>query len=191
MNGLTEQQQAEIGRILSKFSLSGIAFLDVEGRFTWVNDQWLKIFDGQMPSDFIGKSFAEITVAEDRAKDLENAKLVKEGKITSYTMEKTYTFPNGNELRAILLVARMPQSLSQDFVFYISQVLPLEMDRELEIEELKQKILTDMQSKSSTLRGSGGFEKILDFLMKYGLYLAGAGAVIAGVLNEFFALGFW
>ena len=143
-----------------------------------------------MPSDFIGKRFVDITAAKDKEIDAKNAQLVIEGKIDTYTMEKTYVFPDGEEVPALLLVARDPIELSQGFQLFISQVLPLVENTQEAVESMVQQVMKEhILSKQSIQQGRKG---LVNFAIEHWksifLTLVVIGGLIAGIFGELLGL---
>jgi hypothetical protein len=117
-----------------------------------------------MPSEFVGKSFEDITPIEVRELDVANARLVIAGKIKSYLMHKSYRFQDGTVKDITLLVARVPWDTGKEFMFFLSRIIP-------DAEKLSQALSTPEKSSS-----------LIEFTKKHGKWLVSIGAVIGGVI---------
>jgi PAS domain S-box-containing protein len=145
MDGLTEEERSEAFKSGWLVSFDGWAVVDEDFLFRSVNPQWLEIL-GVSAHEFYGRSFTDITPPEVRHADIEQAKLVRDGKISSYTMHKEYEFSDGEKRRIILLVVRVPFDGLKPFQFYLSRIM---MD-EQRLEELAS---TTQKSTSLSLVG--------------------------------------
>lgn len=165
-SNLTTEEKAAAFDAAFNTSFVGWAIVDSDFKFRAVNLQWLELLEA-LPSEFIGRSFSDITLLSDLSEDEANANLVKDGIISSYIMKKTYCFRNGQKKKVILLVSRVPHELDKPFMFFISRIL-----------------LQDKPSKpgpTSLLR-----EKVLPFIKNYWVWMASSSAVITGVIIGLF-----
>ena len=177
MDNFLSDDWEEIGKSAWNVSLDAWAIVNEDFTFRAVNKQWIEIF-GVLPSEFIGKSFGDVTAIEDRQKDFENAKLVIQGKIASYFMNKTYRFSDGSEHEIGLLVARVPFNQEKPFRFFLSRALPnnakAEEKLERRLEDLEKLLLTSASSGPSTVTDIASF--LWD---KKGWVLMGATVLVA------------
>lgn len=186
MDGLTDEQRIEAWKSCWEKALVGMAIVREDGTFHAVNDQWVKML-GVPASEFYGNTWQSLTPPEDRYQDEAQARLVAKGQIDSYEMDKSYIFKNGKQKYVRLLVTRIPMDTTKPFLFFLSRIV------------LRKPARPRRSSKSNTSgrRGSGTsrtgelLTQILDFLVKYWLWLAVASAAIAGVVSEYFQLGFF
>lgn len=163
MNSLTEKEKAHAFEALFGASIVGLAIVNKDFTFRHTNEQFCAIL-GVTPAELIGLRFQDITSAKSQRVDEENSKLIMDGKISSYMMEKTYSFENGRSLEAVLVVARVPMNTAEPFAFFLSQVVT---------NEEKSKLVSTPQ----TLIGS-----LLEFIKKYGQMFVTAGAFVGGVI---------
>ncbi|MGC4070426.1 MAG: PAS domain S-box protein [Polyangiaceae bacterium] len=73
----------------------GIARVGLDGRFREVNDRFAAI-TGYTPEELVERSFQEITWPEDLSKDLELARQLERGALSTYSIEKRYIRKDGN-----------------------------------------------------------------------------------------------
>ena len=187
MDGLSDEERVKAWLAAWHISLDGWAIVDGDLMFRSVNPQWMQML-GVLPSEFIGRSFKDITEPHILKKDLENAELTKRGIISSYKIHKTYQFSDGETKKVVLLVVRVPIEGNKPFSFYLSRILLAdESDEKKALEELKSKLSTP-----PTL-DNGFWMSIIAFLSKNGIMLFTLGLVLAGVIagaiNEIFDLG--
>lgn len=170
MDGLNNEERLEAWKAAWSPSYDGWAIIDGDFSFRSINPQWLELL-GVTPAHFIGKTMQDVTAPEVRELDLKNALLAREGKITSYAINKEFQFQDGSRRRVVALVVRVPQDTGKPFQFFLSRI----MLNETEIEELQ----------SSTK-----YPKLIaataDFMIKYGKWIAAIGTVVGSGLVAVF-----
>lgn len=180
MDGLkTDEERVQTWLASWKISLLGQAILDKDFNFVRVNDQWVKML-GVPATEFYGKKFTDITDQSVLGADIQQANLVIEGKIDSYMMHKTYRFSDGSHKNVSLLVTRVPLDTTKPFLHFLSRIM-LRGDSLNIKENSKKQFLSDPQI----------YLNVLNFLSKYWVWIATATAVITGLLNEIFNMGFF
>lgn len=106
-DGLNNEERALAWKTAWLHSFDGWAIVNPDFTIRSANSVFASIL-GVTPAEIVGKRFSDFTAAEYREIDEANARLLLEGKINSYTMEKTYVFANGRRVDVILLVTRVP-----------------------------------------------------------------------------------
>lgn len=87
------------------YSSVGIGIMDSSGKFTEVNEKWLKMF-GYSKNEIVGMTIDEITYEKDYAKSNYYLEKIISGSIESYTMQKKYLKKNGEIFQGELNVKR-------------------------------------------------------------------------------------
>jgi PAS domain S-box-containing protein len=82
----------------------GIAHVDLEGRWLWLNRQVAGI-TGYSRDELLALNFRDITHPEDLAEDLAQAQRLHAGEIQSYTLEKRYVRRDGSPVWVNLTVS--------------------------------------------------------------------------------------
>lgn len=189
MDGLTIEERLEAWKSAWHISLDGWAIVDEDFLFRSVNPQWMELLD-VLPSEFIGRSFEDITPPDIRELDAKNAELVKQGKISSYILHKTYQFKDKTTKKIVLLVVRVPIDGAKPFQFYLSRIL---LDEDVLSDQMEKEL--ESVSKIRSTLDNGWWGTLVSFLTRnavmlfsFGLVLAG---IIIGLINEFFQLGFF
>ena len=171
MDKLNDEERLIAWKSIWHPSLVGIAIVDADLTIRSVNPQFCKLL-GVQPSALIGKQIAEVTSAQDRDTDLANAKLLMDGYADFYSLQKTYEFPDGRRIPAVLLVARAPASDEGEFRFFVSRILLTENEEELS---------TTPSTQPSSFAASY-LLPILDFMMTYGKWFAALGTIVGAIV---------
>lgn len=148
-----------------------MAIVDRDFTFRSVNPQFCKLL-GVTPAELIGARFQDITPQGIRELDEKNAKLVIAGSIDFYILPKTYQFGE-RKISVVLLVTRAPKADQGDFQFFLSRIM---IDANGELLTVQAEGLKSPQSSLAPM------QKVTDFLMTYGTWLAGIGTIIGGIL---------
>ncbi|WP_420467359.1 diguanylate cyclase [Panacagrimonas sp.] len=136
---LLDRQRAETAASEHRFRLifenapMGLAMVGLDGQLLDVNTSLCRLL-GYTEKELLGKSFQEITHPDDLDADLENVKLLTDGKAKSYRMEKRYFHSLGQEVLAQLdvVVLHDPQGRPQQFISQVMDVgVRLRAEREL------------------------------------------------------------
>lgn len=168
---LTEEDMVECFKAIWSTSFSGIAIVGEDFKFKAVNPQFARLLK-VTPAELLNKKFSDVTVEWARLKDEENAKLVKEGMIPSYTMPKSYQFITNGQVRTVdvvLLVVRIPVNPSKNFRFFLSRIM---LDESQQTSQDPSKIVV------SPTTYPPATPKVMEFLMKYGKVLTAVGVII-------------
>ncbi|EXJ16169.1 PAS domain S-box protein [Imhoffiella purpurea] len=110
-----EQARTELDRSEGRFEATfeqaamGLAMVSPDGRFLRINERLCEIL-GYDRRDLLGKTFQEITHAEDLDTDLAQVQRLLDGKIDRYGMEKRYLRGDGGYLWASLTVSLVRQA---------------------------------------------------------------------------------
>jgi diguanylate cyclase (GGDEF)-like protein/PAS domain S-box-containing protein len=91
------------GRFRSAFATSplGIAFADLNGRFTWVNHALAETL-GQTESRLLEMSFDDFSRGEDIGPELRDTRRLLDGEIEGFSSERRYEHPDGRTIWARL-----------------------------------------------------------------------------------------
>lgn len=170
---LTLQDKADSWESSWHPSFEGIAIVNRDFSFRYVNPQWCEMLE-QQPSEFLNKSFADITPPDIRELDIRNAELTINGQIPNYLMHKSYQFMNGSKKDVVLLVARVPKDLSKPFRFFVSKIM------------LDQGECTESDIERHA-RGPSAWLALMEFSKAYGPMFIAIGGSIAGAI--FYMLG--
>ncbi len=168
MDGLSDSERIYAWNSCWEKSLVGMAIVREDGRFVSVNQQWLKIL-GVSASEFYGSNFQNITDHKDLKEDMEQAKLVSQGKIDSYEMDKSYCFGSGKTVSVRLLVTRIPMETDRPFIYYLSRIVT--------IHPVKKKSLLN----TIPLKELG---ECLDFIQKHWKWIAAGSAAAVGAVKS-------
>lgn len=103
-------------------SFVGKAIVNEDLTFRAVNPQFCEIA-GVTPAELLGNTFTDITPQPSRDLDLQNAKLVMQGKIEGYMMDKVYEFPDGRKVSITLLVNGVYHPTTNAFMFFVSSIM--------------------------------------------------------------------
>lgn len=173
MDGLSDEERIEAWKAAWRVSLDGWAIVEKDFIFRSVNPQWLELL-GVLPSEFLGKSFVDITPPDVRQKDIENAMLTIDGRINSYLIHKTYQFQDMSVKRIVLLVVRVPINGEKPFQFFLSRIL-------LDEDELSDVVEKQLQSDMSSQHP---LKLLTDFIMKYWKWIVGISAAATGIITK-------
>lgn len=173
MDGLNNEERVEAWKAAWNISLTGMALVTEDFHFHRVNDQWLKILDVSA-AEFYGRTFSDITPLEIRDADEAQAKLVIEGKITSYLMHKSYKFTNGEEKRVTLLVTRIPMDGNKPFQYFLSRILT------------RPPTIAEKATYASSLQSPRSTQDLIKFVYTYGKWIAGIGIFFGALILKYF-----
>lgn len=190
MDGLSDEQRIEAWKSCWEKSLVGMAIVQEDGTFLAVNQQWVKML-GVPATEFYGNSFQDITPRSEVVEDEEQAKLVAKGLIDSYEMDKSYEFVNGKKTKIRLLVTRVPINTAKPFMFFLSRIV---LRKEVSDTKLSQ-LPSSAYQQPELNHGNDFWAGVISFFVKYWVSIAVSSAVsvglIAGVINEFFQMGWF
>jgi PAS domain S-box-containing protein len=96
------------------------ALLSLEGTFLLVNPAFCA-FTGYSEDELVGRTLQEIPTAGEFLLDREKVRGMLKGLITSYTVEKRYTRPDGSEAHGLLSVSILKESVNRETRF-IAQI---------------------------------------------------------------------
>lgn len=190
MDGLDDEQRVEAWKSAWEKSLVGMAIVEEDGTFRAVNPQWVKML-GVPATEFYGNSFEDITPRSEVTEDEEQAKLVAQGLIDSYEMDKTYEFANGKKSKIRLLVTRVPMDTAKPFMFFLSRIV-LRKEASTSIAS-QQPSFTSHHPESKA--GNDFWAQVIGFVVRYWVAIAVGSAasvgLIAGIINELFQMGWF
>lgn len=172
MDGLSDEERALAWKSAWHPSFDGVAIVNKDFTFRSANPQFCKLL-GVTPADLIGQRFQDITPPDIRELDEKNAKLVIQGSIPFYVLPKRYEFASGTKVEVILMVTRVPSPFEGEFQFFVSRIM-LDEDGELLT------ALTEENSNSEQYYQKS-IGSVVQFMMKYGKWLAAIGTVIASI----------
>ena len=178
MDDLSDEERVAAWKAAWHTSFAGWAIVEEDFVFRSINPQWLELL-GVLPSEFIGKTFSDITTPDIRRKDEENAALVKQGKVNSYLIHKAYQFEDLSIKKVVLLVVRVPLQGHLPFQFYLSRIL---LDEEKLVEDLAKEL--GKSASASALQSISA--SMLDFAKNYWVWIMGASAAATGVALEIY-----
>ena len=168
MDGLTDEQKIEAWNAAWSVSTSGIALVDKDFQFYRVNNEWLKVL-GVPATEFYGKSFSDLTAADSRSLEEDQARLVMDGKISSYLLHKTYHFTDGQKKDVILLVTRMPITPSKPFLFFLCRILSKPR----------------AEDEASSTKPQANSTNLFEFVFKYGKWITGLGIFVGAIFMKY------
>ena len=111
-----------VGQVLFDNNVAAVALVSEEFKFIAANRKFCETV-GYNELELQRKSFKEITDPKDTEVDVELAIRVKEGRINSYEMNKSYISKLNHLIKVKLRVDAVRDELGQ-FVCYIAQVIP-------------------------------------------------------------------
>ncbi|MFD0837306.1 PAS domain S-box protein [Mariniflexile aquimaris] len=113
------------------YAKGGIAIVGMRGEWIKVNDSIVKQL-GYSEEELYKISFQDITHKDDLDIDLENMRLLVQGKIENYEIEKRYFHKNGDIIWALLSVSlvRDEQGLPMYFISQIHDISKQKTDRD-------------------------------------------------------------
>lgn len=174
MDRLTDEERVLAWKASWHPSFAGVAIVNKDFTFRSVNPQFCKLL-GVTPADLIGLRFQDVTAPSIRALDERNAKLVIAGVIDFYILPKKYCFPDGREVEVVLLVTRAPASTEGEFQFFLSRIMLDERGELLKPHEAEALFVSEQSFPTQT-------KTVVDFMMKYGTWLAALGTIIASIV---------
>ena len=172
MDKLTDEERILAWKASWHPSFSGKAIVDKDFTFRSVNPQFCKLL-GVTPAELIGSRFQDVTPPGVRELDQKNAELVAKGDIDFYMIPKRYQFSDRRVVDVVLLVNRAPSAENGDFQFFLSQIM---LDENGKLLKMKKKELGQQPTFPKSMK------KVVDFMMKYGTWMAGIGTIIATIL---------
>lgn len=190
MDGLNDEQRIEAWKSCWEKSLVGMAIVQENGDFLAVNQQWVKML-GVPATEFYGKSFQDITPRSEISLSEDQARLVAEGLIDSYEMNKTYEFANGKRSKIRVLVTRVPINTAKPFMFFLSRIV---LRKEV-AESSQSQQQSSMSHPPGSNLGNDFWAQAIGFVVRYWVAIAVGSAVsvgfISGLFNEFFQMGWF
>ncbi|MEW6160656.1 MAG: PAS domain S-box protein, partial [Verrucomicrobiota bacterium] len=125
---ITKQREAEAALRLSEeqfrsafdHAAIGMALVSLEGRWLRVNASLCRIL-GYTEQELLAKNFPEMTHPEDLAENMESARRLVAGEISSYQTEKRYFHKQGH-IVWVLLSASIVRNFNQAPLHFVSQV---------------------------------------------------------------------
>lgn len=174
MDRLSDEERVLAWKASWHPSFDGVAIVNKDFTFRSVNPQFCKLL-GVTPADLIGTAFQDITAPSIKKLEEKNAKLVISGVIDFYILPKKYCFFDGREVEVVLLVTRAPASAEGEFQFFVSRIMLDEKGELLKPHEAPG--APDLQQSFPKSAGS-----VVNFMMKYGSWLAALGTIIASIL---------
>lgn len=115
-----------------------LACISTNNKFIWVNTAFEKLV-GYSIAQLIDREWMEITKQSDVGGDLASVNAVMKGKITHYTMSKSYIHKRGHLIPVELTVRRFPRSLTENIICFIVEASPAKATRP-ELEEMQNKL---------------------------------------------------
>lgn len=172
VDGLTNEESILAWRAHWHPSFVGIAIVNEDFTFRSANPQFCKLL-GVSPADLINKKFQDITPPGIKELDMKNSELAKAGLVPFYFLPKSYEFADGREVKVMLLVVPVHCPNTKEFRFFVSRIMLDQGSGSLtgHIEEIS-------SSEQSFQRSIGS---VVDFMMKYGKWLAAIGTIIGAV----------
>lgn len=115
-----------------RYSPHGMAFVSLEGRWMKVNKSLCEMV-GYSEEELLARTFKDITHPDDLPDDLEQLRLLKAGKINSYTRVKRYYTKDGRLIWISLAVSAV-RDASGEPMYFIGQVQDVTRQRASEAE---------------------------------------------------------
>jgi len=123
LTGLTESEIIASWTAVWECSLEGKAIVKKDFTFHRVNPRFCEIL-GVSPAKIMEGTFGDITPKKVREEDIQNARLVSEGRQQSYKILKHYEFENSRSVEVELLVVGIFGKSTNKFLFYVSSIVP-------------------------------------------------------------------
>lgn len=125
-----------------------LACVGLDHRFKWVNSAFERLV-GWSVVELTGRTWMEITVQGDVGGDLASVGAVISGKVTHYTMSKSYIHRRGHAVPVELTVRRFPPNVIDDVLCFRVESPPAKATRpELDqVEANLLKIIADLKAK--------------------------------------------
>ncbi|WP_224246291.1 sensor histidine kinase [Hyalangium gracile] len=108
----------------------GMALVGLDGRFLNVNRSLCEIV-GYSERELLARTFQDITWPADLEVDLENARRLREGEISSYQLEKRYIHKKGH-LVTVLLTGSLVHDSRGEPLYFIAQIQDISERKRLE-----------------------------------------------------------
>lgn len=140
---LLEESESRFHRMFENGQF-GIILVDSNNRFTQVNPAFCKIV-GYSKGELLKMKFSDITTLKSIEKDIEAAKKLKEGKISSYTTEKEYIKKDGG-LVWVKIVVSVLKKEDDTFDYFLTMVedITLRKKKEIDLQE-NEEVLNESQ----------------------------------------------
>ena len=177
MDQLSDDQMIGAWKASWNPSFSGMAIVNKDFEFVEVNPQFCKLL-GVTPAELIGHRFQDITPPGIRELDEKNAKLLMDGLIDFYLLPKTYEFTEQRKIDVVLLVTRIPPSTEGEFELFLSRIM---LDEKKELLSARTEKRSNLPAPSQKLTVT-----VVDFLIKYWVWLVMAAAAATGFIIELF-----
>lgn len=176
MDQLDDKERVSAWKAIWNPSFSGMAIMNEDFTFRSVNPQFCKLL-GVTPAELIGQKFSDVTPINIRSLEEKNAKLLKAGQIPFYILPKKYEFQNGLLVDVVQLVTKAISAKDGEEVFFVSRIM---LDKKESVPKAKKS--------KSTAPSPKLMITVVDFLMKYWIWIATASAMVVGIANEFFQM---
>lgn len=120
---ISSKQQYHAFQQTCELAPVGIAHVDLEGRWRWVNTRLCEIL-GYTRDEMLNRSFQDLTFPEDLAADLEQVRALLAGEVARYSLEKRYVRRDGSLVWAWLTVAlvRDEEGAPEHFISIIQDI---------------------------------------------------------------------
>jgi diguanylate cyclase (GGDEF)-like protein/PAS domain S-box-containing protein len=140
MRDISERKMAEAAvkesetkfRLAFDFSPTGIAIVSLEGRWLQVNQALCKML-GYTPEELLKLDFQTITHPEDLSEDLQYVKLLRDGDIPFYQLEKRY-IRKDKKIVWILLTGSVIRNEQGEPIYYIAQIQDINDKKQVDTE---------------------------------------------------------
>ncbi|MEA5580177.1 PAS domain S-box protein [Nodularia harveyana UHCC-0300] len=146
----------------------GIAHVGINGQWLLVNQKLCDIF-GYTSEELYGRTFQDISYADDLADDLNYIKQILSGEITNYSLEKRYFRKNGSLVWANITVSLIRESTGEP-KYFISVVEDISdrkqaqdkikaslLEKEVLLKEIYHRVKNNLQVISSLLNLQSGY----------------------------------
>lgn len=161
MDQLSDEERALAWAAHWNPSFVGLAIVDRNLILRSANPQFREML-GITPAELIGKRLVDLTPQPSKTLLEENAKLVISGNIQHYLLQKELELPDGERVKALLLM-RGVYDKEGEFLFFISRIM---LDEE--------GIESPVPSQKSI--------KLLEFIKQYGYIFAAIGTTIGAAI---------
>lgn len=129
-----------------------LACVGLDHRFKWVNSAFERLV-GWSVVELTGRTWMEITVQGDVGGDLASIEAVMSGKVTHYTMSKSYIHRRGHAVPVELTVRRFPPNVIDDVLCFRVEAPPAKATRpELDqVEKSLLRMISELRVKVETM----------------------------------------
>lgn len=119
---------ADFFRELAEDAVHPMAAVGISNKFVWVNSAFEGLV-GYAAAELEQKTWMDITFQDDVGGDLASVKLVLEGKVQSYRMEKDYVHKRGFRVPVELIVRRFPRQTLEPLMLFRVEAGPVKATR--------------------------------------------------------------